>query len=66
MYQPTTTDTTANGLRVARNAMRLKLWADPVFAHRWLSHPERECEDGCYGDGATQARLALYQSELEE
>lgn len=30
-----------------RNAMRLKLWADDAFAHRWMCHPERECEDGC-------------------
>ena len=64
MYQPHTTDVTLRGWLVARNAMRIKLWDDPVFAHRWLCHPDRECDDGC-DVRAIQARLELYTSELE-
>lgn len=64
MHQPYTTETTARGLLIARNSMRLKLWADDVFAHRWLCHPSRECKDGC-DVKADSARLKLYESELE-
>ena len=64
MNQPHTTDVTPRGLKIARNAMRLKLWAEPFFAHRWLCHPERDCKDGC-DDAANPDRLELYQSELE-
>lgn len=64
MYQPATTDVTASGLKRARNAMRLKLWADDSFAHCWLCHPGEPCADGC-DTPAIGERLALYQSELE-
>lgn len=48
-----------------RNTLRLKLWADDVFAHSWLCHPDgAPCEDGCDAAPDT-SRLALYQSELE-
>lgn len=63
-YQPATTDVTPRGLKIARNAMRQRLWDDPIFAHRWLCHPERECKDGC-DDAAIPSRWALYDSELE-
>jgi len=67
LFQPTTTDVTPAGLMRARNSMRIMLWNDSSFAHRWLCHPARECEDGCEGGFASHydARLALYQSELE-
>ena len=68
MYQPETTGTTNRDQLVARNALRLKLWADDTFAHRFLCHPERECEDGCHGPMAPgyAGRVALYQSDLED
>lgn len=65
MYQPATTGTTNRDQLVARNALRLKLWQDDAFAHRFLCHPNRECEDGCSAT-AHVSRVALYQSELEE
>lgn len=64
MYQPATTDSSADGLMRARNAMRERLEADPCFAHRWLCHPERDCEDGC-DERAHHDRLALYLSPME-
>ncbi len=64
MYQPYTSDITPQGLKVARNAMRLKLWDDNVFAHRWLTHPDRECFDGC-DEAAIPERLSLYMSNIE-
>lgn len=64
MHTPYTVDTTPAGQVVSRNTMRLRLWADPVFAHRWMCHPDSECADGC--DAAPiPARAALYQSEVE-
>jgi hypothetical protein len=39
VFQPYTTDVTIEGLKRARNSMRLKLWADPSWAHLWLCHP---------------------------
>ena len=65
LYQPYTTDCTPRGLLIARNAMRLRLWADDTwFVHRWLCHPGEDCKDGCdvMGD---PGRIVLYQSELE-
>ncbi len=62
-------DGTAEGAKRARNTLRLRLWGDDVFAHRWLCHPARECDDGCAGEpdvGDHGSRLALYQSEMEE
>jgi hypothetical protein len=38
--------------------------ADLGTVHRWLCHPDRECEDGCTGS-ADPERLALYQSAHE-
>ncbi len=64
MHQPYTTDNTRQGQTVARNAMRIKVWADPQFAHRWLCHPGKACDDGC-DVAADPAKLALYQSEIE-
>lgn len=58
LFQPATTDTTAEGARRARNAMRLRLWADDRFAARWLM------SDG--GETPDPARVALYQTEIEE
>lgn len=64
MHTPFTTDTTHGADVRARNAMRLQLWADDGFAHRWLCHPGTECADGC--DAAAEpGRAALYESELE-
>lgn len=70
MYQPYTTDLTFQGLKVARNTMRLQLWSDNPFfgenfVHKWLCHPNEECKDGCEAP-AIPERLALYQSELED
>ena len=73
IFQPYTTDTTAKGLMVARNAKRLELWhrsehggiEGSAYVHRWLCHPERECEDGC-DDAAKPDRVALYESPLED
>lgn len=65
MFQPYTTDVTRDGLRRARNAMRLRLWADDSFAHRWLCHEGNgKCPDGC-DTKADPRRLALYKSEVE-
>lgn len=64
MIQPHTTDNTIEGRKRARNAMRLRLWANDVFAHKWLCHPERECEDGC-DTAVIPERVELYQSDLE-
>lgn len=64
MYQPFTTDSTLEGQKTARNSMRLRLWNDPVFAHRWLCHPERDCKDGCDNRGI-HSRVMLYTSDLE-
>jgi hypothetical protein len=59
------TDTTNRGRKIARNSLRLQLWTDDVFAHRFLCHPDKPCQDGC--DVTPKAdRVALYQSELEE
>lgn len=38
------------------------LISDDTFAHRWLCHPDRECEDGCEGEGADPKRVAFYKS----
>lgn len=65
MFQPYSTDWTCDGKRRARNAMRLRLWADDAFAHRWLCHVDRKCEDGC-DVRPEPARLALYESEVEQ
>lgn len=68
LFQPATTDCTANGLLRTRNAMRLRLWENDGFAHRWLTHPERECDDGCTGHNRPEdynRRVALYESGLE-
>ena len=66
MFQPYTTDITRDGMRRARNAMRLRLWADDVYAHRWLCHQLSEpCPDGCDA-AADPQRKALYESDLEE
>lgn len=65
IYQPHTTNTTLQGLKVARNSMRLKLWNDTDFAHKWLCHPDRDCFDGCDG-GVIPERFALYKTELED
>lgn len=67
-FQPTTTDTTLNGLIRARNAMRLKLWEDNSFAHKWLCHDDLVCPDGCAGESKApnyNARVALYESAIE-
>lgn len=56
--------TTVRDHLIARNAMREWLWADAEFAHRWLCHPERGCEDGCEAS-ADPGRVELYNSELE-
>lgn len=66
MYQPATTDTSMSGHRRARNAMRLMLWADDIFAHSWLVHDgnSKACPDGC-NHAASAGRKALYQSEIE-
>lgn len=63
-FQPATTDTTIEGYRRARNAMRIRLWNDADFAHRWLCHPGHRCKDGCE-EHADPERLALYQSDIE-
>lgn len=65
MHQPMTTDVTPEGLKRARNAMREKLKYDPAFAHRWLCHPERGCEDGC-DTPADPSRVRLYQTDMEK
>ena len=59
-----TTDTTPEGARIARNALRLKLWHDDSFAHQWLCHPNDQCQDGCQVH-ADPRRLALYQSDID-
>lgn len=65
IFQPYTTDTTRNGRRRARNSMRLRLWADDVFAHRWLCHEgDSKCPDGC-DTKPDPSRLALYNSDIE-
>lgn len=64
MYQPRTTDVTIEGLKVSRNNMRLILWNEPEFAHKWLCHPNNNCEDGC-NMKAIKNRLDLYESEIE-
>lgn len=63
-FQPATTDLTLQGFKIARNNMRLNLWNDVDFAHKWLCHPGKECEDGCYSF-PNPMKLALYESELE-
>lgn len=55
-----TTDTTPRGLEIANKNMANRLADDDVFAHRWLCHPEHECEDGCDVE-AIPSRLELYQ-----
>jgi hypothetical protein len=65
MHQPFTTDSTTTGSKAARNAMRLRLWADDYFAHRWLCHPGEECRDGCDVQAAA-SRVDLYQSDVEQ
>jgi len=66
MHQPATTDTTADGLRRARNAMRLRLDCMTLWQqHAWLCHPGEACEDGCDAQ-ALPERLALIESEIEE
>jgi hypothetical protein len=67
-FQPYTTDTTKHGLMIARNATRLRLWNDPVAAHRFLCHPGEPCEDGCEGGDPAdwREREALLSSDLEE
>ena len=63
IFQPYTTDRTHDGLRRARNAMRLRLWNDDDFAHRWLCHSGVECKDGCGVDAVTvSARVVDDQS----
>lgn len=65
MFQPYTTDTTPNGMRIARNAMRQRLLSMPLNqAHEWLCHPGEPCEDGCDAQ-PIPARLALYESDVE-
>lgn len=64
MFQPYTTDNSTDGKRIARNVMRLRLWADDVFAHRWLVHPNVACIDGCDANAKSE-RLSLYESDIE-
>jgi hypothetical protein len=66
-FQPYTTEATARGMLIARNATRLRLWADPEAAHRFLCHPGEECEDGCSGGYPRDwmQRQALLNSDLE-
>jgi hypothetical protein len=54
IYQPATTDRTIEGLKRARNAIRL--WADDALAAKWLMAD---------GDFVPADRKALYESELE-
>jgi hypothetical protein len=63
-HQPMTTDTTNMGRKIARNSLRLQLWADDAFAHAFMCHPGKHCRDGC-NIAPMASRLALYQSELE-
>lgn len=63
--QPYTTDQTTQGRLVAENALRLKLWADDAFAHRWLCHADGgECDGGATCS-TPQNRKAFYESDLE-
>lgn len=49
-----------------RNSLRLKLWDDPVFAHRYLCHADGgPCLDGC-DSIPNPTRAALYNSEIED
>jgi hypothetical protein len=64
IYQPVTTDITIEGFKVARNSMRLKLWNDDIFAHKWLCHPNNDCKDGC-DIKPIESRFNLYESEVE-
>lgn len=48
--------------------MRLKLWEDNAFAHKWLCHDDMVCPDGCEGYSMApnyNARVALYESAIE-
>jgi hypothetical protein len=65
IYQPATTDTTIDGMRRARNSMRIRLWDDAYFAHRYLCHPGHSCQDGCEMS-PMPSRAALYNSEIEQ
>jgi len=51
---------------IARNSLRLRLWADPAFAHNWLCHHKRgeQCTDGCDAPADIQ-RVAFYVSDIE-
>lgn len=57
--------TTLQDLVLERNSLRIKLWADDVFAHRWLCHPDGEpCSDGCNA-AVKGSRKAFYESDIE-
>ena len=64
IYQPATSEITLEGMKIARNGMRLKLWNDDIFAHKFLCHPNSECQDGCEV-AANPLKLNLYNSDLE-
>lgn len=62
-----TADATIEGIRRGRNALREKLWTDPVFAHMYMVHyafGEQTCPDGCDGKPHPRA-LGLYQTPME-
>jgi hypothetical protein len=65
IFQPYTTDTTPEGMKRARNNIRvmLKTWPDEDV-HMWLCHPGKPCEDGC-DVPAISERHKLYASEVE-
>lgn len=70
MHAPHTppNDGTMEGRKRARNTLRLRLWSDDAFAHRWLCHPARDCRDGCAGEVEVPDhgnRIALYQTDIE-
>lgn len=62
--RPSTTDTSVGAHARARNSLRLQLWSDDAFAHRWLCHEGHACADGCDAT-AEPRRLALYASDIE-
>lgn len=47
---------------VERNRLRVRLWADDEYAHRWIYHFGRLCDGKCT---ASSERLGFYKSSLE-